>query len=53
MIQLLPYSKVNGVWSLTDEALADAFHKTLEQGSIQEIFWDGKIQSPQDFINFF
>jgi hypothetical protein len=53
MIQLFPYSKVEGVWSLPDEALADAFYKTADQGSINEIFWDGKIQSPEEFINYF
>lgn len=51
MIQLIPYSKIDGQWSLPDEALEDAFYKTGE--TIRSIFWTGKINTPKDFINYF
>lgn len=53
MIQLLPYSKVNGEWSLPDEAMEDAFNLTHSQGSLESIFWTGRIRSAQDFIKYF
>lgn len=51
MIQLLPYSKLNGEWSISDEALADAFYKTGDL--IKSIFWSGKITTPEEFIRYF
>jgi hypothetical protein len=51
VIHLIPYSKVDGVWSLPDEALEDAFYKTGDL--IKSIFWTGKISTPKDFINYF
>lgn len=51
MIQIVPFSKVDGSWALPDEALRCAFHKTGD--SIKSIFWDGKVKSHEDFIDYF
>lgn len=51
MIQLLPYSKIDGRWSLPDEALEDAFYRTGDL--IKSIFWSGKVTTPQEFIKYF
>jgi RimJ/RimL family protein N-acetyltransferase len=53
MIQLLPYSMVDGSWSIPDEGMIDAFFKASEQESIKSIFWDGKVKTAEDFINYF
>lgn len=53
MIQLLAYYNSDGSWTMPDEAIFDAYNRTIEQGSIKSVFWDGKIQSKEDFINYF
>ncbi len=53
MIFLAPYAKVNGEWSIPDEALEEAFNRTLAQDSLKSIFWDGKVQSAEEFIHYF
>lgn len=53
MIHLIPYSKIDGSWTIPDEGMIDAFSRTQAQGSLNEIFWDGKIKTPEDFISYF
>jgi hypothetical protein len=51
MIQLLPYSMVDGSWTIPEDGMADAFNRTGD--SIKSIFWDGKVQNAEDFIKYF
>jgi hypothetical protein len=53
VINIIPYSFVDEKWSLSDSAIFDAYQRTLQQGSIKTVFWDGKIKSKEDFLNYF
>lgn len=53
MIALLPYAKVNEEWTIPEDALEEAFRRTQSQGSIESIFWDGKVQCSEEFIHYF
>ena len=53
MITVFPYAKVNGNWSVPDSYIKSIFQKTLQDGSVRKLFWDGRVQTEDQFLEYF
>ena len=49
-IALIPYSQVNGVWTVPDDMVLDVAQQAIEEGTFQGIFLEGRIDGPQAFL---
>lgn len=48
-----PYVKFNNEWSIPDEVLAFVWSRIEENGKIEELFYEGGMRTPSEFIEFF
>src|ERR1043165_1452481 len=47
---LIPYSFVQGNWTLSDGVLRDIYEKCDDEGTLRTVFYEGKIQTVDQFI---
>lgn len=52
MIQLLPYTSINGEYTLSDTVLRGFWDQLVEDGTATIIFSDGLIDNAEDFVKY-
>lgn len=50
MIEILPYTELNGAWSLPDTAMAGIWQQLVEDGTAKIVFSEGEVTNAQEFI---
>ncbi len=50
---ILPYVYLDGVPTFKDSHLKEIFVRMMEQGYVERVFYDGSVQSPDEFVEFF
>lgn len=52
-IKILPYTKIDGIPTLRDSDLYDLYLRLCCEEKLETVFYDGGVQSPDDFLNLF
>lgn len=50
MIQILPYTKLNGEYTIDDNTLIALYYKMLGDKTFEIVFYDGEIRTSEDFL---
>lgn len=49
---IIPFAKIDGYWTFDDNYLSSVFDKMAYDGSHKKVFWDGRVKTSQEFINY-
>ena len=49
--RLLPYTKIDGIRTVTDSGIKSLFNRTVEDGLDKIVLYDGTVQTPEAFLN--
>lgn len=52
-MNILPYTHIDGVPTLRDSDLEALYLQVLEEGKVEDVWYDGSVRCPEDFIAFF
>lgn len=52
-ITILPYSKVDEVWTVPNETIFGIFQKLHTDGTFKTVFYDGKTKTKEDLLSIF
>jgi hypothetical protein len=47
---VLPYTQVNGSWTLPDQAMVEIFLKMQQEDKLDRVFYMGEIRNPAQFV---
>lgn len=50
--QIMPYAKIEGKWTIPDDAMKWAWYQMLEQNRAYQTFYDASVRTAQGFIEF-
>jgi len=48
----MPYTAVDGIMTATDSSMVELFDRTVEEGLLNKVFYDGEILDAQSFLRF-
>ncbi len=51
MIELVPYVKLNGEWTVPDNVMAAIYYQMKIDGTLDTVFYDGKVNSPEELVS--
>ncbi|MDD5189447.1 MAG: hypothetical protein PHE50_00210 [Dehalococcoidales bacterium] len=50
-IKIVPYVKIDGMFSIPDEWSISVFNKIKKDGLFEKVFYDGEVRTQEDFLN--